>query len=213
MIHSEPSMEWQNEIHHRMLSESRTAFAELCEAVLDHLVDHLVQSGITNDEQLCETVATDTLLLYEQNPKRYDPERGLGLVGYLRMDARGDLKNAADKVERRQRKTISIDDPDIADRIAGRNNIQEERELNEWVEAITGQDVNAIIEDLRNELSETEIEIIHLWIIENVRETEPYADLLQIAHKPIEVQRREVKNAKDRLKKKLTRFGKRRKRD
>jgi len=207
---AEPPVDWQNDIHQRIVSGNPTAFSELCEQILDHLVDHLLkQESGRNNEALCVEVATDTLLKYEQNPDKYNPSKGLSLVGYLRMDARGDLKNALDKEIRRSKKLVAFEDPDVAERIGSRNYVQEATELDEWAEELTGQTAIDLIKELEDELDDIEKRIVADWIIDGKRDTESIAEILGITGQPIDYQRDEVKKAKDRLKKKLTRFGER----
>lgn len=206
----EPPVDWQNDIHQRIVSGNPTAFSELCEQILDYLVDHLLkQEAGRNNEALCVEVATDTLLKYEQNPDKYNPSKGLSLVGYLRMDARGDLKNALDKEIRRSKKLVAFEDPDVAERIGSRNYVQEATELDEWAEELTGQTAIDLIKELEDELDDIEKRIVAAWIIDGKRDTESIAEILGITGQSIDYQRDEVKKAKDRLKKKLTRFGER----
>ena len=52
---------------------------------------------------------------------------------------------------------------------------------------------------------------LFLLMLNGVRETAPYAEIMQLELLPVSKQRREVKRAKDRLTKKLTRFANRQK--
>jgi hypothetical protein len=64
-----------------------------------------------------------------------------------------------------------------------------------------------ILEALSDELSAVDEQIL-LLILEGVRDGRRYAEVMQITHLDGPTQRREIKRAKDRITKKLQRFGK-----
>ena len=99
MTRPEPSRTWQLERHERILQDDMTAFAELSEYALPHLIGFLQHQFPEQDAHHQEMVAIDTLMAYHFQPAKYNPEK-LGLFAYLRMAARGDMLNAIDKQTR-----------------------------------------------------------------------------------------------------------------
>jgi DNA-directed RNA polymerase specialized sigma24 family protein len=203
--------ERQAEFHERIVEQEPTAFAELCQGALPHLVAFLRREFSGQDPHLHETVAIDLLLDYQRRPEQYDPQK-LSLLAYLRMAARRDMLNAIDKQTRRQRKLASLDDPLVELQAGGRNNIQEAFELDEWLQQHTDLSLQEILERLSAELDETDERVL-LLMLEGVRETARYADVMGLEWADAESQRRDVKRAKDRVMQKLRRFGERAKSD
>lgn len=203
--------ERQAELHERIVEQEPTAFAELCQVALPHLVAFLRSGFSGQDPHLHETVAIDLLLAYQRRPEQYDPQK-LSLLAYLRMAARHDMLNAIDKQARRQRKLASLDDPLVELQAGGRNNIQEAFELDEWLQQHTDLSLQEILEQLSAELDETDERVL-LLMLEGVRETARYADVMGLEWADAESQRRDVKRAKDRVMQKLRRFGERAKND
>jgi hypothetical protein len=212
MSQNNPDPLWQSKIHERILDGDPIAFSDLCERAIPSLTDFLMKTGMSSDESLCQTVVHDLLIEYLENPPKYDPTK-LDLFSYLRMAAKADLKNAIDKETRQNKKIIEFEDPNVEEWLGGRNNIQEETELSEWVEAETGLDIHQIIGEFKDQFDARELEVINLMIIEGVRETETYAQVLGISNISIEDQRKEVKKFKDKVNKKILRFGERKRRD
>ena len=201
----EPTQSWQTEQHQRILSEEATAFAELCEIALPHLVEFL-KSGYPNVENhVHEMVAIDTLLAYHDDPGRYDPNQ-LSLFAYLRMDARGDLLNAMDKKQRQEKRLVNIEAPDIQTNLPKNGLLTDTGKLEEWLEEHTRLSRMDIMRLLEEELDDVDQQML-LLMLEGVRDTEAFAAIMDISHLDIETKRLEVKRAKDRLNKKLRRFG------
>lgn len=201
----------QTELHERIVEQEPTAFAELCQVALPHLVAFLRSEFGRQDTHLHETVAIDLLLAYQRRPEQYDPQK-LSLLAYLRMAARHDMLNAIDKQTRRQSRLASLEDPLVELQVGGRNNIQETFELDEWLQQHTDLSLPEILRRLSSELDEVDEQVL-LLMLEGVRETERYADVMGLEWADVENQRREVKRAKDRVMKKLQRFGERAKND
>ena len=182
-----------------------TAFAELCEVALPHLVSFLQASFPQCDPALCQMTATDLLLSYHGGPDQYDP-RQLGLFAYLRMAARRDLLNALDKQRRRERRLVSLDDPAVEVGAGDRNSLLDAVVAYVWLQAYTDPPRDEIIKRLRGRLSAVEEQVL-LLMLGGVRDAGHFAQILRIEHLDEEQQRREVKRVKDRLAKKVQRFG------
>jgi hypothetical protein len=83
--------------------------------------------------------------------------------------------------------------------------------LDEWLLEHTDMSLSEILKTLDAELDEQEKKVLML-MLEGVRESSRYAQILGVSQLDKASQRREVKRAKDRLMKKLQRFGQRIKR-
>lgn len=203
---SEPSRPWQIQKHQEILNQSSpTAFAQLSELALPHLVTFLQREFRQVESHQCETAAIDCLLTYNQAPEKYDPGK-LTLFAYLRMSARHDLLNALDKARRQGHPLINIDEPSVQPQLVDDANLEEEAfALDTWLDGNATASEQIILQNFETNLSSTDRQLF-LLILNGVRETEPYAEILGIADAPTTEQRHEVKKAKDRLTKSLTRF-------
>lgn len=212
MDHQDPSLAWQLDIHERIAARHRTAFAELCERVLDSLLSALrVTFASFAEDSLLESALHDALLDYAKHPDSYDPSRG-ALLPYLRMKARDDVRNELAKRRRRLRRIEAFDDRSV-DLIDPDGYIEQEYfDLGDWIAEYTDLTLEMVVAGLREELDETEMSAFML-MLDGVRETEQYASLLGAEHLDVETQRREVKRLKDRIKKRVERYGKRIRRD
>lgn len=146
-----------------------------------------------------ETVAIDLMLAVGRRPAQYDPER-LSLSAYLRMAARGDVKNALERERRRIRRQIPLDDVEL--RAPVRNS--------PWTSASdpAGVVVDALADArlaaLREQFVGRDREVVDL-MLDGERRTEVFADVLGLRDRPLDEQVREVKRTKDRLKKRMQR--------
>jgi RNA polymerase sigma factor (sigma-70 family) len=203
---SEPSRHWQLQKHQQILNrDSPTAFAQLAELALPHLVTFLHAEFHQVELHLHETAVIDCLLNYQAAPEKYDPEK-LSLFAYLRMAARHDLLNAIDRSNRRKRPLISIDEPAVQAQLISENwSDLEPFQLEEWLGDRSDSAQQMLLHRFESELGSTDRQLF-LLMLNGVRETEPYAEIMQLTSLSLAEQRREVKRAKDRLTKKLSRF-------
>jgi DNA-directed RNA polymerase specialized sigma24 family protein len=201
----EPSREWQDQIHRRILHNDATAFAELCESALPALVKFLQSRFSGQEGHLCESTAIDCLLKYYQTPKIYNPKQ-ISLFAYLRMAARYDLISAVNKETRRHQRLTSLDELVNRSRTSEDEDRDSQAALDDLLQRHTDWSFAAIIKDLETHLDRVEKRC--LWLmLEGVRDNIRYVEVLGIAHKDETRQRIEVKQAKDRLVKRLHRFG------
>lgn len=205
MAVAEPPRGWQDQVHARILRDDTTAFAELCEVALPHLAAFLEGRFHAQDSQLCRTTAIDCLLNYHKNPNQYNSAY-LSLFAYLRMSARYDLLSAMDKEQRRKGRLSSLDEMTEQLAISEVLAQDDQEELDSWLQGHTDWSISEIIAALESNLEEDEKAV--LWLmLEGVRDTSRYVEVLQCSHLDGSAQRLEVKRAKDRLIKKLQRFG------
>lgn len=205
MAFSEPPRDWQDQIHRRILHNDATAFAELCESALPDLVKFLQGRFSEQDSHLCESTAIDCLLQYYQKPKIYNPAQ-ISLFAYLRMAARYDLMSAVAKEQRLLQRLTDLDDL-----VDGRHTQDDEHRdpqvvLDDLLQCHTDWSFPAIIKALEKHLDRVEKRCLWL-ILEGVRDNARYVEVLDLLEMDEASQRVEVKRAKDRLVKKLQRFG------
>ena len=144
------------------------------------------------------------LLNYQNNPFQYNPDK-LSLDRYLYMSARGDLLNLLD---RNKKDDVLIALPEIVELD------EEDSEYKVEVPKVSSEsDVEA---EVFNKLSPTWRNLRQLFpdevdqamlqlIMDDIRETSYYADILGITDLPAAEQAAIVKRHKDRIKKKLIR--------
>ncbi|MCA9935769.1 MAG: sigma-70 family RNA polymerase sigma factor [Ardenticatenaceae bacterium] len=183
-----------------------TAFAELCEQALPHLISFLRRQFSNADPHLLESAAVDCLLNYQSKPTQYDPDQ-LALFPFLRMAARGDLLNALDSQRREERRLVNIDDDYVQQRLPADDGITAVAEFDEWLQQHTDVPRKEILRALYAKLDQTDRQILRL-ILEGVRETSQFALVMGLENEEAQTQREAVKRAKDRIKKQLRRFGK-----
>ena len=207
---SEPSRHWQIQKHLQILNEdSPTAFAQLSEIALPHLVTFLQHEFRQIETHLQETAAIDSLLTYHAAPQKFDPDK-LTLFAYLRMAARHDLLNAIDRSNRQRRPLLDIDEPAIQNQLITETNSDTDHLfLDQWLSDDDSTN-ETMLHQFEATLDTTDRQLF-LLMLNGVRETAPYAEIMQLELLPVSEQRREVKRAKDRLTKKLTRFANRQK--
>lgn len=209
-----PSAEAQTRLYLRLLAREPDAPGDLAEAFLTPLLESLHRTfpdDALSDPTLVDNCVIDTLLNFPKRPEKMDPSRGT-LWTYLYLDAKRDVLNAQDSHNRRRALENSIS-ADVEQDAQRRNEEQEGRAfaasvgenappyLPEGISlALVRAEVAAILAD------PTDRAIVTL-LMDGVRETAPYADTLGIAHLPPQEQRRRVKQAKDRWKKRLSRLG------
>lgn len=212
MVNPELSRDWQARQHERILRGDPVAFAEFCEWALPQLVSFLRAQFPGSESHMHEMIAIDCLLNYRARLQQYNPER-LALLAYLRMAARRDMLNEIDKQGRREKRLLSLDDPVIQSRILSTQQLlldeeplSEQMQLDDWLRQHTGLSSQEIFETLDAEFDPVDQAVL-LLMLEGARETERYAQIMGISHLDELSQRREVKRTKDRLIKRLQRFG------
>jgi hypothetical protein len=200
---SGPDRESGRALHARLLRRDPTAPSDLAATYLAPLVAWLGQTFPRDDDALLETIAIDLMLGLAEHPERYDPDR-LPLERYLRMAARGDVKNARDAARRRAARLTSLEGVELlpsvrnsrwahAQDFAGRvADVLDDERLAAMLEQMTGRDR----------------EVVEL-MLDGERRTTEFATILELQDRPLDEQVREVKRAKDRLKKKMQRLWRR----
>lgn len=182
---------------------ARDTFVELCEAYYAPMIKALV--GNNTDYQhnvVCADAAWDALNSYLKNPAQYKPDlsNALPLFKYLLMSARGDRKNIlAHDRKHEQVGSLFVDNhdglPEYEIDIAAIDNV--EQEIIDAVSPIWDQ-IDQLLPDPRDR------KLVRM-MMDGIRESEAYAEVLEISHFSPEDQAHEVKKHKDRIKKRVQR--------
>lgn len=194
------------ELHQRLLTGDVTASAEIASAYLEPLTARLkARYGWLDDPHLPEEAAITALLNYLQYPQQYKPEER-SLEAYLVMAAYGDLKNELTKRARERKvqggsQVVELDAPGAEYQVGGDSELTVEEQVAILVSPVWAQ----LDELVTNPLDRKLVQLI----MDNVRETAVFSDVLGISGLPFEEQERQVKRHKDRLKKQLRRHVRR----
>jgi hypothetical protein len=198
--------EFELAIHRRLLAGDNVAPAELVVAYLGRLVNTLRANFRQYDETIFVDAATDALFSYIQNPTSYDPSK-LKLFSYLAMAAKRDLLNAVQKKVTRKKHEIVVS---AVEHERDRRNMQMEAVDPNAPDEARSVDIlhgRQLAHKLRGEISDPrDWKLIEL-MLDGVRDTGSYSELLGATNLSKEEQRKLVKQHKDRLGKQLERFG------
>jgi hypothetical protein len=199
-----PSAEEGLVLHRRLEAGDPTASADVCRAYLDVLLGWLEREYPRVDADLRASAAHDALLAYAQRPGGYRPEVGdLGL--YLRMAARGKLSRLLRREGRARRLIFSIFDVELRreeGNLFGRE--QEPAVVMEREEE--ARERGAWLAEARRGLPPEEQRVLDL-LLAGERRLRVFSEALGLQGEPLPEQEREVKRAKDRIKKRLRRRG------
>jgi RNA polymerase sigma-70 factor (ECF subfamily) len=194
-------------LHQRLLAGDVTAPRELAERLIP-----LVKQRLGQLERRVEDPATVrsaiglVIARYLRHPDRFDPRRG-GLVGYLAMEARGDVLNDLDALRRRRRHERPVDNLVELER-PGRDSTVEDEVLERVKPVDVPPDVARAALRALSELDELDRRLLQM-MADGVRSTAAFAAVLELSHLPVELQRKAVKRHKDRLGKRLERLRER----
>ncbi len=194
-------------LHQRLLAGDVTAPRELAERLIPLVRRRLGQlERRVEDPVMVRSAIGLVIARYLRHPERFDPGRG-GLVGYLAMEARGDVLNELDALRRRRKHERPVDNLVELER-PGRDSTVEEEVL-ERVEPVgVPPDVARAALQALSELDELDRRLLQM-MADGVRSTAAFAAVLELSHLPVELQRKAAKQHKDRLVKRLERLRER----
>ncbi|HLW00261.1 MAG TPA: hypothetical protein VKT82_16460 [Ktedonobacterales bacterium] len=196
--------------HQRLLAyDDSTAPAEMAEWLYEALMRETYArvcatavGGVSSvDTALVEEAVGQALLDYLEGPERYDPELA-SLQRYLVMAAHRDFQNMSQKEARQTRSqryltllTPEQEEPDLID---------EQQDIDRVIARIDAENlwlqVQAYFPD------PIERQIVGL-LVDRVRSSQPYVQLLGLTHLSADEQAEAVKRVKDRLARRLRRIG------
>lgn len=197
-----PDTDTAQQLHGQLGTDDPVAPSRFAETFLDPLAEWLLRTNPQVDSHLCETAAEDAIISMLRSPGQYDPARG-PLDSYLRMAARGDLRNLLEKERRHASRSTDLEPVELH---GGGRNVEYE-ECFDAVEDFDAEDsewLMVVRESIMRTFTPQERHALQL-LIDGERKTAAFAAALGITHLPELEQRREVKLAKDRIKKRLQR--------
>ncbi len=208
MTHSPASSLSQPEalaLHRRLLDGDPTASADLAAALLEPLIGWLANVAAKVPEDVRVQAAEDALLNLIRSPEKYDPKRQT-LEVYLRLSARGDLRNALEKERRQRKREVPLDRVELSPQAGKYLGTMDDPSLRLLVAEELERGADGIPEAVRARLSPVDLEALEL-LRRKVRGHEPYAALFGLLDLPVEEQRRVVNRHKERLRKAVQRAG------
>lgn len=217
---AQAASEQDRQLHARLLARDAQAPSDLTEQYLLALVTYLRRVfperdfPLLRDSHLIEEAAEDALFDLAKHPEHYDPARST-LISYLRMAARGDLRNKLQREARHRRHLVPLPDenaPGVEQSALARNSGREDTE-DPALLAERREQLNPQFQPMRNTVFSDQDRTVIQLILDGERRTSVYAQILGITHLPESEQRREVKRVKDRLLKRLRRLAPQVKRD
>lgn len=184
-------------LHQQLLSGvSLTATSQIAEAFLSPLL-RLLRRKFKNvkDQALIDDAVEDALQNYFAQPEQFDPARA-SLATYLHLRAKTYLLNKIGREKTLQDQfVVEVDASETVYTVETQDDVSVE----EWL--IEHETESGITEQLQRIISDpVDFEIVML-MIEGVRETSVYAQVLNITGLTSEEQTQTVKRHKDRLKK------------
>lgn len=188
------------ELHQRLLEGDPTAPARLTELLAEPLAERLGHHkpyGVVDDQDVADA-AIDALMHYFGAPHRFDLTKKVSLLHWLALVGRRDLQDLA-RSRRRRPALAPLEQLPGADRPRRREPGEEDRYPSEEETGLFGS-VAALLPDERDRQ-------LVLLEIEGDRSTASAARVLGFEHLPPDEQARQVKKAKDRIKKTIRRKG------
>lgn len=189
------------ELHRRLCHGDRTASEELADLILEPLVERVSRRFPRIDDQIIWDAVIDAFFLeYCSRPPRFDAGRAVPLDAFLLMAARRNVANALrGEARRRAREAEAAQDdaPSAVELDPTAGNILQQEETRQVQRQ---QDLMRLLQDPKDR------RVLALRL-QGERRTEAFAKILGISHLPTEVQRWEVKRAKDRIDKIVRRKG------
>ena len=192
------------EIHARLCEGDPVASADLAEAFLEPLATWLLRTNRSVDSHICEQAAEDAILTLIKSPHTYRPDRG-SLDAYLRMSAKGDLRNLMERERRHSSRRVEIGAVEHLPSVRNERQTSTDPALvYERQEDSAAPWVRRLVAQMEASLTEQEKGVLHL-MHEGERRTSVFAQVLGIEQLSEMEQRQAVKRVKDRLKRRFER--------
>jgi RNA polymerase sigma-70 factor (ECF subfamily) len=186
-------------LHRRLLAGDRIASEEVIGLVLLSLIQEVSSKFRQTDEQIIWNGVSDAVLDYCARPHQFDESRGVPLDRFLQKAAWRNVANSLRGENRRKAREEK----------AGQEYVESVVELDPVVGNLLQQEENVRRHQQQTKLMNTfqnpKDQQIMVLRLQGERRTEAFAKILGISHQPMDVQRREVKRAKDRIDKILRR--------
>lgn len=185
-------------LHERLIEGDRTASEEVAVMLLSQLTKEVTHKFPHTDEQIVSDGVVDAILDYCSKPQMFDPNFKVPLDRFLRHAATQNVLNLIQSEKRRK----------IREGKYGMRQLDDAVELGVEARNILQEEIQARMQGIAKELEVLDNPVdrkIRELVVQGERRTEVFAKVLGIAQLPTEEQRREVKRAKDRIDKKISR--------
>lgn len=186
-------------LHRRLLAGDRTVSEEVASLLLPPLVQEVAFKFPQTDEQIIWNGVSDAVFDYCARPHQFDESRSVPLDRFLQKAAWRNVANSLRGENRRKAREEK----------AGQEYVASAVELDPVVGNLLHQEENVRRQQqqarLMNTLQNPKDQQIMALRLQGERRAEVFAKILGISHRPMDVQRREVKRAKDRIDKILRR--------
>ncbi len=188
-------------LHERALAGSRIVSAVLFEQVYPALLPDLCRRYLALHDHEVSDYLMEVIFSYEAHPQQYNPDK-LMLDRYIAMAVRGDIKNA---LHARQKQPLPVSfDPVVHERdFRNSRRATDTTEESDAAHELSEEFMQKLRELFPDERDRKVIELI----LDGVRETERFSEVLGIDTLDIETQRRRVKQVKDRIRIRMRRLG------
>ncbi len=197
-----PDTDTAHQLHGQLGTDDPVASSRFAEAFLDPLAEWLLRRNPGIDAHICDTAAEDAIISMIRSPLQYDSER-LALDAYLRMAAQGDLRNLLEKERRHSSRRTDLEPVELP---GGDRNYEQDADFDlveTWDEE-ESELLKFVQERMMSTFTPGEQRTLQL-MIDGERKSAVFARALGIADLPELEQRRQVKQAKDRITKRLRR--------
>ncbi|MGE0539377.1 MAG: hypothetical protein AB7R89_04290 [Dehalococcoidia bacterium] len=194
------SDEIDHDLYHRLCDDrSPEAQSEFCEQYIPLLnADRRWIVPGVRDEHMITDAVLRAVLTFVEHPERYDPTK-LKIMDYLRMSAKGDLRNLMARERKHSSRRAPLDAVDLQRSVG--NEPQEPASLPAGV----SQDL--LLRRLRERFPDPRDQRAVRLILDGAKKNEEFARIYNLGDLPLAEQRVIVKRHKDRLKKAMKRMG------
>ena len=191
-----------NDLHNRLISGDVIVSAEIAEFFLPLLIRKLNSAfQDIDDPHLIETAIIDTLMDYLSKPNQYDPDKG-NLFSYLILKAKSDLLNS---LRPKKIDEVRVDLTEIVE-LDGDSTVYSVELIDEMnIEELITNDLSPIWNRLSSIIPDSMDQEILKLMMNGIRETDVYAEVIGVQNLPEDERSRIVKQHKDRLKKMIQR--------
>jgi len=182
-------------LHQKLSAGDPTASQELAQILLPLLIRQLSKIFPMVDKDIISDGVTDAFLEYCIKPESFDPGKNVPVDRFLLMAARRNVSNVLRSEKRRRDREEKyareefVELADFAGNTIGEGRNSDARKLSHLL---------GLLDDPKDK------QILRLKLA-GERHTEAFSKVLGISDLPVEVQRKEVKRAKDRIEKILRR--------
>jgi RNA polymerase sigma factor (sigma-70 family) len=187
--------------HRRLCDGDRTASDELAALVLGPLVEQIARRYPRTDEQVIWDGVSEAFLDYCARPHQFDERHSMPLDRFLHMASWRNVANILRNTRRRQ-----AHEEEVA-RASATSTVELDPVVGNLLQQEESERLQQREDDFMSLLQDPKDQQILALRLQGERRTEAFAAILGISHLPVEVQRREVKRAKDRIDKTLRRKG------